>query len=145
MLNKKWMISLLVFLGIQCALLATTFVDVPDGHWAKPSIDRVVGMGILSGFADNTYRGKEFVNRFEFASFSDSFLRIVEERYASKQDQEALEKQFDAFTKLYEEDRNAYYRVSKEEWQRMLHDLEILRAEVSELRNQGAVPSSAKP
>ena len=141
----KRLTVLCVFILFQTGLMAVTFTDVPQGHWAKPSIDRVVELGILAGFEDDTFRGKVDMNRFEFAVFADNMLRVMDKRYVSKEAKDAFSTQFEAFVKVYEEDRNTNYRVSKEEWQRTLRDLEFLRAEVSELRKQIAPPVSSAP
>ena len=133
----------LLCLSVASGLVAIDFNDVSRGHWAKPSIDRVVGMGILAGYEDDTFRGNSTVNRYEFAIFVDNLLKVMDRRYASKQSQDAVIRQFDAFVESYESDKNKYYRVTKEEWQALLKDVEYLRAEVTELRKQ--VKDSAKP
>lgn len=144
MVLKRCLYFLFVLLGLSSAVSAVNFVDLPAGHWSKASVDRAVESGILSGFEDDTYRGKDTVNRFELAVFTGNVLRYMEGNFASQEEYAAFEKQFESFVQLYEEDRNSYYRVSKEEWMRTLRDIEFLRAEVTELRKQVAAPNAAK-
>lgn len=43
------------------------FKDVPKTHWARKAIVTLHNYGILTGYADSTFRGQESVNRYELA------------------------------------------------------------------------------
>lgn len=43
-----------------------TFPDLPATHWAKASIERVVGLGIVQGYPDHSFRPKASVTSAEF-------------------------------------------------------------------------------
>ncbi len=43
------------------------FRDVPDDHWAAPSVYSLVGMGVTQGYPDGTFRGKNNITRYETA------------------------------------------------------------------------------
>ena len=127
----KYLLALLI---LGSGLQAAQFLDVPDTHWASKSIKRVVELGVLAGYEDGTFRGEAQVNRYEFVIFVDNLLRVMDRRYASKESQDIFTLEFREFQEMYENDSKKYYKVTKEEWQLLLKDLEYLRAEVSELR-----------
>lgn len=51
-----------------------TFLDVPDGYWARPFIDALSARGIVNGYAGDYFRPDQPVTRAEFAALvQDAF------------------------------------------------------------------------
>ena len=44
------------------------FMDVPMNHWAYDAIGQLAARGVLSGYPDGTYKGKQPTTRYEMAS-----------------------------------------------------------------------------
>ncbi|MBR0205093.1 MAG: S-layer homology domain-containing protein, partial [Synergistaceae bacterium] len=75
------------------ALSATNpFMDVPMNHWAYDAIGQLAAHGILSGYPDGTYKGKQATTRYEMASALARALAVVDMTKASKQDVEMLKR-----------------------------------------------------
>jgi hypothetical protein len=68
------------------------FMDVPMNHWAYDAIGQLAAHGILSGYPDGTYKGKQPTTRYEMASALARALAVVDMTKASKQDVEMLKK-----------------------------------------------------
>jgi len=81
--KKNFLLSL-VFAAIfcqaviaQCTLSAASssgteefkFRDVPDSHWAAPSVYKLVNLGVTQGYPDGTFRGTKNITRYETALF----------------------------------------------------------------------------
>jgi len=65
------------FAVIGLALAAApNFSDVPVGHWAKEAVESLAARGIIEGFPDGTYRGDEYVTRYQIAML---VYRLLEE------------------------------------------------------------------
>lgn len=45
------------------------FKDLSDQHWAAGAVYNLVKMGVVGGFPDGTFRGKQKVSRYEIAAF----------------------------------------------------------------------------
>jgi len=56
------------------------FKDIPDNHWAEKSVDRMVQMGLTSGYQDGTFKGLKSVTRFELALYLSNFAHYVDKR-----------------------------------------------------------------
>jgi hypothetical protein len=74
--------KLLVCLAALCLVAVAApvfaqgaFSDVPTDHWAYQALDSLAGQGILEGYPDGTYKGKQAMTRYEFAQ---AIARIVE-------------------------------------------------------------------
>jgi len=75
------------------ALAATNpFMDVPMNHWAYDAIGQLAAHGILSGYPDGLYKGKQQTTRYEMASALARALAVVDMTKASKQDVEMLKR-----------------------------------------------------
>ena len=75
------------------ALSATNpFMDVPMNHWAYDAIGQLAAHGILSGYPDGLYKGKQPTTRYEMASALARALAVVDMTKASKQDVEMLKR-----------------------------------------------------
>ena len=68
------------------------FMDVPMNHWAYDAIGQLAAHGILSGYPDGTYKGKQATTRYEMASALARALAVVDMTKASKQDVEMLKR-----------------------------------------------------
>jgi hypothetical protein len=68
------------------------FMDVPMNHWAYDAIGQLAAHGILSGYPDGLYRGKQATTRYEMASALARALAVVDMTKASKQDVEMLKR-----------------------------------------------------
>ncbi|MEO0987868.1 MAG: S-layer homology domain-containing protein [Cyanobacteria bacterium J06639_14] len=58
--------------------------DVSPSHWAYTAVENLVEVyGCLEGYPDGTFRGDEFVTRYEFAAAMDAclnnFFQLVEQ------------------------------------------------------------------
>jgi len=78
------------FLAVITALAALTafyapyaaaapFNDVPKDHWAYEAIDKLVQNGYMDGFADDTFRGRKVITRYEIALTLAKILTKVED------------------------------------------------------------------
>ena len=57
-----------VVLGMSATTFAANpFSDVPAGHWAYNSIEKLAAEGIIEGYGDGTYRGSRNITRYEMA------------------------------------------------------------------------------
>ena len=63
----KNVISISVFLLISLTVFGISFKDVPINHWAYDAVNEVSELGIISGYPDGTFRGVDFVNRYQLA------------------------------------------------------------------------------
>ena len=93
---KKYaaLLAIAVLVAFAAPALAVTnpFMDVPMNHWAYDAIAQLASRGVLSGFPDGTYKGKQPTTRYEMASALARALAVVDMTKASKQDVEMLKK-----------------------------------------------------
>ena len=77
--NKKVLIIgiLLVILFIPSAVGAVELTDI-DGHWAEDEIRKLVGMGAITGYPDETYRPEGTITRAEFSSVLRGAMGLAE-------------------------------------------------------------------
>lgn len=68
-----------IFLAFAPAASAAPFNDVPKDHWAYEAIDKLVQNGYMDGFADDTFRGRKVVTRYEIALTLAKILTKVED------------------------------------------------------------------
>ena len=90
--------------AVLCALCVTAaaapagfaalnpFMDVPLNHWAYDAIGQLAARGVLSGYPDGTYKGKQPASRYEMASAVARALALTDLNKAAKQDVEMLQK-----------------------------------------------------
>jgi hypothetical protein len=67
-------------------------MDVPLNHWAYDAIGQLAATGVLSGYPDGTYKGRQPTTRYEMASALARALALVDMTKASKQDVEMLKR-----------------------------------------------------
>lgn len=58
---------------------AAPFNDVPKDHWAYEAIEKLVQNGYMDGFADDTFRGRKVLTRYEIALTLAKILTKVED------------------------------------------------------------------
>lgn len=87
-------VAVLALVAFAAPALAATnpFMDVPMNHWAYDAIGQLAAHGILSGYPDGTYKGKQPTTRYEMASALARALAVVDMTKASRQDVEMLQR-----------------------------------------------------
>ena len=45
----------------------SSFPDVPNGHWAKDSVESLKGNGLVQGYPDGKFHGDRLMTRYEYA------------------------------------------------------------------------------
>ena len=67
-MQKTVILSMLLALGVTASTYAANpFSDVPAGHWAYDSVNKLVSAGIVDGYPDGTYGGSKLMTRYEMA------------------------------------------------------------------------------
>jgi len=85
-------VALLVALAAPAFAAINPFIDVPVNHWAYDAIGQLAARGILSGYPDGTYKGRQPTTRYEMASALARALALVDMNKASRQDVELIKK-----------------------------------------------------
>jgi len=68
------------------------FMDVPMNSWAYDAVAQLASKGILSGYPDGLYKGRQPMTRYEAASMVARALAYVDMTKASKQDVDMLKR-----------------------------------------------------
>lgn len=67
-MKKSLVLSMAMALGISVtAFAANPFSDVPQGHWAYASINKLAAAGVVEGYPDGTFKGDHLMTRYEMA------------------------------------------------------------------------------
>ena len=67
-MKKSLVLAMAMALGVTAsAYAANPFSDVPAGHWAYDSIDKLAAAGVIDGMGDGTYQGDKTMTRYEMA------------------------------------------------------------------------------
>ncbi len=77
------------------------FLDIPKGHWAEPSVYRLVDLGVTGGYEDGTFRGQKSVTRYELALYLSNFesatvAKLQKKVESQQQDIDQLKKEIQA-------------------------------------------------
>ena len=68
---KKILLLSAAFIGgmtlSAAAYASNPFADVPAGHWAYESINKLAAAGVVEGYGDGTFRGDRLMTRYEMA------------------------------------------------------------------------------
>lgn len=68
---------LFLFAGIS-AVTADSFADIPEDHWALEAVEKLVQKGVITGYPDGAFQGKNRVDRYELAAtLARSLDRII--------------------------------------------------------------------
>ena len=72
---------LLVAVMVLSTIVATAepFKDVPFSHWAYDAVNKLAAKGILQGYPDGTFKGKQTVTRYALAMVTAKMLANVEQ------------------------------------------------------------------
>ena len=61
-MKKSLLLAVALSLGISAsALAANPFSDVPAGHWAYDSINKLAAAGVIEGYGDSTFGGDKLM------------------------------------------------------------------------------------
>ena len=67
-MKKSLVLAMAMALGVTAsAYAATPFSDVPAGHWAYDSINKLAAAGVIDGYGDGTFGGDKLMTRYEMA------------------------------------------------------------------------------
>ena len=134
----KKIISIFSVLIIICvaepAFAATAknpFIDVPENSWAYDAIVRLASRGIISGYPDGLYKGKNSLTRYEAASIVAKAIAYFDRSKANVQDAEMLKK----LAAEFEYELNAI----KAQSDGVLHDEELFKERLNGWRLSGSI------
>lgn len=65
---------------------APLFPDTPEGHWAQDAVRRLAQRGLISGYADGTFKGDRAATRYEVALIVARLLARPETEFATRAD-----------------------------------------------------------
>ena len=67
-MKKSLVLAMAMALGVTAsAYAANPFSDVPAGHWAYDSVNKLAAAGVIDGYVDGTYGGDKLMTRYEMA------------------------------------------------------------------------------
>ena len=67
-MKKSLVLAMAMALGVTAsAYAANPFSDVPAGHWAYDSVNKLAAAGIVDGYGDATFGGDRLMTRYEMA------------------------------------------------------------------------------
>ena len=67
-MKKSLVLAMAMALGVTAsAYAANPFSDVPAGHWAYDSINKLAAAGVIEGDGDSTFGGDKLMTRYEMA------------------------------------------------------------------------------
>ena len=67
-MKKSLVLAMAMALGVTAsAYAANPFSDVPAGHWAYDSVNKLAAEGVIDGYPDGTYGGDKLMTRYEMA------------------------------------------------------------------------------
>ena len=67
-MKKSLVLAMAMALGVTAsAYAANPFSDVPAGHWAYDSINKLAAAGVIEGYGDSTFGGDKLMTRYDMA------------------------------------------------------------------------------
>ncbi|MDO4920412.1 MAG: S-layer homology domain-containing protein [Phascolarctobacterium sp.] len=67
-MKKSLVLAMAMALGVTAsAYAANPFSDVPAGHWAYDSVNKLAAAGVIDGYADGAFGGDKLMTRYEMA------------------------------------------------------------------------------
>ena len=67
-MKKSLVLAMAMALGVTAsAYAANPFSDVPAGHWAYDSVNKLAAAGVIEGYGDATFGGDKLMTRYEMA------------------------------------------------------------------------------
>jgi len=93
-------ITAFAVLAFAASVVAATnpFIDVPSGHWAYDDLEWLIAEGVISGYPDGTFKGRQPATRYEMASIIARTLPLVDLDKADVQEMNALKRLFAEFS-----------------------------------------------
>ena len=94
-MNNKFICTSAMIIASAAASYAAAFNDIPASHWAYEAVNQMAEKGIIQGFPDGTFKGKQNVTRYQLAMITAKMLANVEQNGAgsmAKSDLQTLEK-----------------------------------------------------
>ena len=91
---KNILTSAFLICGASVAFSAP-FTDIQANHWAYEAVNQMAEKGIIQGFPDGTFKGKQNVSRYQLAMITAKMLANVEQNGTgslAKSDLQTLEK-----------------------------------------------------
>lgn len=81
--------QVLLVLGIFLASVAVLaqLSDVPKDHWAYESVKALADRGLILGYPDGTFKGKQALTRYECAVFSWRLVQYIDKYLAEKSEE----------------------------------------------------------
>ena len=74
-MKKSLVLAMAMALGVTAsAYAANPFSDVPAGHWAYDSINKLAAAGVVEGYGDTTFGGDKLMTRYEKALMLTNWL-----------------------------------------------------------------------
>lgn len=78
-------VLILVSFSVSVYAAANPYSDVPEKHWAYDAISKLAKAGVISGYADGTYRGERVLTRYEMAQIVANALTKADNSNAETQ------------------------------------------------------------
>ncbi len=114
---------------------AAKFSDVPPGHWAEEAVYKLADEGIILGFPDGTYRGNEFLTRYQAALLIYRLMERLRSEFKPGVDKETVAALRNAVQELAAELASLGVRVSAlEDNAATKGDVAKLQAAIEELK-----------
>lgn len=78
----KIVISFLIAILLTVPVFAEeSLKDVPKDHWAAESVQKLVDAGVIKGYPDKTFKGDQFVIRYELAAALEQFIEVIQQSW----------------------------------------------------------------
>ena len=81
------LVSAVMIIGMALPVLASPFSDLPDSHWASDAVKMLAALGIVLGYPDGSFKGRNQATRYEVAlmvaralEYLDKDIREMTER-----------------------------------------------------------------
>ncbi|MBP7892200.1 MAG: S-layer homology domain-containing protein [Firmicutes bacterium] len=88
------LVSAVMIIGMALPVLASPFSDLPDSHWASDAVKMLAALGIVLGYPDGSFKGRNQATRYEVAlmvaralEYLDKDIRDLTERLNQLQGQ----------------------------------------------------------
>jgi hypothetical protein len=94
-MKKNFIYTVAMMLMGAAAVSAAPFNDISANHWAYEAVNQMAEKGIIQGFPDGTFKGKQNVTRYQLAMITAKMLANVEQYGTgsmAKNDLQTLEK-----------------------------------------------------
>lgn len=70
-------LAILMLLTFSLSIGASTPSDVPSDHWAYDAINNLIASGIIEGYSDGQFKGRDSMNRYEMAVIVNRVLKEI--------------------------------------------------------------------